>query len=85
MLTIDEEGISTYEIDEPMIAIYPTNPASEGKEFKFTINALSRNEYTGHNLICSFALKFMVVPIESLALWPTGLNTPSSYYANYPG
>ena len=30
-MSMDEDGISTYEIDEPMIALYPTDPASQGK------------------------------------------------------
>lgn len=25
------------------------------------------------------------MPIDSLALWPTGLKLPDTYYANYPG
>jgi len=30
-------------------------------------------------------LNFTTVPIDSLAIWPTGLNLPETYYANYPG
>lgn len=26
-----------------------------------------------------------MVPDDSLAIWPTGLTIPSTYYANYPG
>jgi hypothetical protein len=27
----------------------------------------------------------VVVPVDSCALWPTGLHLPETYFANYPG
>lgn len=73
LLSIDEDSIDTYAIDEPVITIYPTNKDDLNKEFKFTIQAMSRNENNGHNLICSFDLVFVVVDINSMAIWPTGI------------
>lgn len=43
LLSIDEDSIDTYFIDEPILSLYPTNPADMNKEFKFTIEGLSRN------------------------------------------
>ena len=31
LFVIDETEMATYQIDEPMIALYPTNPADENK------------------------------------------------------
>jgi len=85
LLSIDEDSIDTYFIDEPMITIYPTNPSILNKEFKFTIDGLSRNENNGHSQICSFDIVFVVVDVNSMALWPTGFTLPDTYYANFPG
>jgi hypothetical protein len=30
-------------------------------------------------------MKFLVVDVKSMALWPTGFNIPDTYYANFPG
>jgi len=49
------------------------------------VKAYSINEYTNEQTSCSFTFVFMVVPDDSLALWPTGLKLPEVYYANYPG
>jgi len=49
------------------------------------VKADSVNEYTGDKISCSYSFVFLVVPADSLALWPTGLNLPDTYYANYPG
>ena len=73
LLSIDEDGVDTYIIDEPIISIYPTNTADEGKEFKFTIKAISANENSGASLICSFDMVFVVVQADSMAIWPTGI------------
>jgi hypothetical protein len=37
LLSIDEDSIDTYFIDEPILTLYPTNPSDMNKEFKFTI------------------------------------------------
>ena len=50
------------------------------------VKGTSTNEYDpDHGLICTFTFKYLVVPIDSRALWPTGRTLPSDYYANYPG
>lgn len=49
------------------------------------MKAQSTNEYTNASLICTFTFKYLVVANDSLALWPTGLKLPDTYYANYPG
>lgn len=28
---------------------------------------------------------FVIVDVDSMAIWPTGLPVPDTYYANYPG
>lgn len=73
LLSIDEEGVRTFYIDEPVLSLYPTNPADRNKEFKFTIEGLSRNENDGRSQLCSFDMVFVVVDVDSMALWPTGL------------
>jgi len=85
LLSIDEDSVDTYFIDEPMITIYPTNSADENKPFKFTIKAVSVSENSGANLICSYDMMFVVVQVYSMSIWPTGLSIPDTYYANYPG
>jgi hypothetical protein len=50
------------------------------------VKAESQNEYDPtHGVVCTFTFKYIVVPIDSLAIWPTGLTLPKDYYANYPG
>lgn len=46
---------------------------------------LSVNTYTGQSLVCTFTMKFTVVEINNMVLWPTGRKLPEVYYANYPG
>ncbi len=36
-------------------------------------------------MVCAFTFKFIVLEADKLALWPTGLEMPKDYYANYPG
>lgn len=43
LLSIDEDSVDTYFIDEPVVTLYPTNEALLNKEFQFTIQGLSRN------------------------------------------
>lgn len=69
----------------PILSVWPTNKATLGKEYKFTIQGLSVNTYTSRSLVCSFTMAFTVVDINSMTLWKTGLTLPSTYYTNYPG
>jgi hypothetical protein len=43
LLSIDEDSIDTYFVDEPMVTLYPSDPKSLNTEFKFRIEGLSRN------------------------------------------
>jgi hypothetical protein len=64
----------------------PTSPDLQNKEFSFLVKAQSSNEYNPNStLICTFTFKYIVVAVDSLALWPTGRVLPQNYYANYPG
>lgn len=56
-----------------MLSIRPTNPNTIGKEYKFYVNGLSVNTYTGRSLSCVWNVAFTVVKIDSMALWKTGL------------
>jgi hypothetical protein len=85
MMSIDTERITIYALATPVVSVMPTNPALAGKPFSFVVRAESRNEYTGENLPCTYSYKFMIVPIDSRAMWPTGYKLPNTYYANYPG
>lgn len=85
MLTIDTDRMAIYQISTPILSINPTSADLLNKEFSFVVRGESTNEYTNESLICSFSYKFLVVPVDSLALWPTGLKLPDTYYANYPG
>jgi hypothetical protein len=85
MMTIDTERITIYQISTPRLSIFPVNPSLVNKEFSFIVKAESTNEYTKESLVCTFTYKYIVVANDSLALWPTGLKVPETYYANYPG
>ena len=74
-----------YQLNTPMLTVYPTQQSLVGKEFSFYIAGNSINTYTNHSLACSFNLKFRVVDIESMGIYPTGLKLPETYYANFPG
>lgn len=63
LLSIDEDSIDTYFIDEPMITLYPTTPSDLNKEFRFTIKGTSVNENNGNSLVCSFDMIFVVVDV----------------------
>ena len=45
----------------------------------------SINEATGHSSVCTFDFKFTIADINSMSIYPTGMNIPDTYYANYPG
>ncbi len=49
------------------------------------IEGMSKNENTGRSQVCTFDMVFIVVDVNSKALWPTGLQVPDTYYANFPG
>jgi hypothetical protein len=85
MLTIDTDGLTLYQISTPRLSIMPQNPTLVSKEFSFIVKAESVNEYTKESLVCTFTYKYLVVDNDSLALYPTGLRLPDTYYANYPG
>lgn len=74
-----------YRINKPMLSVRPTNNNTLGKEYDFAIIGLSVNTYNNHSLVCTHSMKFKVVDINSMDLYPTGLKLPEVYYANYPG
>ena len=69
LLSIDEDSLDTYFIDEPMITLVPTSSDLLNKEFKFTVEGLSRNENNGHSQLCAYQFVFVVVDVNSMALW----------------
>lgn len=85
VLVIEETYTRLYRLNMPILSVWPTNKATLGKEYKFTIQGLSVNTYTSRSLVCSFTMAFTVVDINSMTLWKTGLTLPSTYYTNYPG
>ena len=86
ILTIDTEGLTLYHLASSMLSVNPTNNDLLNQEFTFLVRGESSNEYDpSHTLICSFTFKYIVVQVDSLAMWPTGLTLPTDYYANYPG
>ena len=38
----------------------------------------------GHSSVCTFDFKF-TIDIDSMSIYPTGINIPDTYYVNYPG
>ena len=52
ILSIDEESISTYFIDEPIISVFPTEDSLMNKDFEFVLRAESKNEYSNQTLTC---------------------------------
>lgn len=85
IMTIDTDRIAVIQISTPTVSVMPVNPNLLGKEFNFIIKGESVNEYTNESLVCTFMFKYLVVDNDSLALYPTGLKLPETYYANYPG
>ena len=85
LLSIDEDSIDTYFIDEPYLFLWPQDEKDLGKEFNFTVKAESKNENTGKSIVCTFDWRFVIVQADSMTIWPTGIPTPTSYYANFPG
>lgn len=86
ILTIDALGLYIYHLSSPVVTINPTSQDLLNKEVSFVVKAESKNEYDPSSaLICTFTFRFIVVPVDSLALWPTGRTLPRDYYANYPG
>lgn len=85
LMTIDTDNIIIYQISIPVVSVFPQNPTLLNKEFSFIVKGESTNEYTMESLVCTFTFKYIVVANDSLALWPTGLKLPETYYANYPG
>lgn len=85
LLTIDTEGFKIYQLATPYVSFLPTNPNME-RAFNVLIKAVSSNEYDPTiSLVCTFTFKYLLVDPDTYAIWPTGLNIPESYYANYPG
>jgi hypothetical protein len=84
-MTIDTDRITVQQISTPIVSVMPVNPNLLGKQFNFIIKGESVNEYTNESLVCTFMFKYLVVDNDSLALFPTGLQLPDTYYANYPG
>lgn len=85
LLSIDEDSIDTYFIDEPLLFLWPQNNSKVGQEYNFSVKAESKNENNGHFLVCTFDWRFVIVEAGSLTLWPTGIEVPDTYYANFPG
>ena len=85
LLSIDEDSIDTYFIDEPYLFLWPQDDKDLGKEFNFTVKAESKNENNGQSIVCTFDWRFVIVKADSLTMWQTGIPTPTSYYANFPG
>ena len=85
IMTIDTDRIAVMQISTPIVSVMPVNPNLLGKEFNFIIKGESVNEYTNESLVCTFMFKYLVVANDSLAIYPTGLKLPDTYYANYPG
>jgi hypothetical protein len=86
MLVIDSDALILYQISAPRLSIIPQDPALLNKQFSFIVKAESTNEYGLElPLVCTFTYKYIVVANDSLALWPTGMRLPETYYANYPG
>lgn len=65
-----------YKLNRPMLSVMPTNPATLNNEYNFAIMGLSVNSYTGKSLVCTFSMKFTVVDINNMVLWPTGKKMP---------
>lgn len=85
VLVIEEGYTRLYRLNMPLLSMRPTNPSTLNKNYKFAIQGLSVNTYTGRSLVCSFSMEFTVVKVDSYLTWPTGLTLPSVYYSNYPG
>ena len=86
LMTMDTEKIEVYVLSSPRITINPTDPSMLNKQIAFHVDAISKNEYDPSiQQICSFFFKFIVVPNDSLLVWPTGKHLPDTFYANYPG
>ncbi len=47
LLSIDEDSIDTYFIDEPYLFLWPQDEKDLGNEFNFTVKAESKNENNG--------------------------------------
>ena len=73
-------------LSTPRITVSPSNPEMLNREFSFIVEAYSKSEYDpGIKQLCTFEFKFMVVPNDSLLVWPTGRHLPDTFYSNYPG
>lgn len=86
LLTIDSEQLAVYQLSSPILTIMPTSPDLKGKNFSFVVKATSANEYnTFTPLVCTFTFRYVVVDVDLLSIWPTGVQMPQHFYANYPG
>ena len=86
IMEMDTEKIVVHALHNPKLTVMPTDPKLLNTEFKFVVEGLSRNEYNPDDkILCVFEFKFLVVPNDSLAIWPTGRHLPDTYYSNYPG
>jgi hypothetical protein len=72
LLSIDEDSIDTYFLDEPLMFVSPSDHDLIGKQYKFTVTATSINDNNNDSLICSFDWRFTVVDIDSKYIWSTG-------------
>lgn len=85
VLVIEESYTRLYRLNMPILSVWPTNNSTMGKNYTFVVQGLSVNTYTNRSLVCTFSMTFTVVNINSMAMWPTGLTLPTTYYSNYPG
>ncbi len=86
LLTIDTEQLAVYQLSSPILSINPTSPDLKGKNFSFVVKATSTNEYNQYTpLVCTFTFRYVVADIDLLSIWPTGMQMPFNFYANYPG
>lgn len=84
-MVMDVEKTNIYKLNTPILSVNPTSKDFLNKTAEFSVNGLSKNEASGQSSFCSFTFRFIVVDVNAMVIYETGMNIPDTYYANYPG
>lgn len=63
----------------------PVDPSLVDKSVEFSLTATSLDPFKQQTVVCMMKYRLSIVGGDSMRIWGTGVEMPSSYYVNYPG
>ena len=85
-MVIDEDTLTNYAINRPMLNIQPKNNESlQNQDLNFTVVAQSTDPMTNLRATCTLIVNFTLVSENNKTIWATGKVPPSHFSVNSPG